>query len=55
MGILESINPAASELFSYESVEVIGNNISMLMPERRRWPVGRENDRGRGAAALRLP
>ncbi len=33
MGIVESINPAALALFGYESKEVIGNNISMLMPE----------------------
>src|SRR5690606_28547366 len=32
-GIVESINPAASALFGYEPREVIGNNISMLMPE----------------------
>lgn len=33
MGIVENINPAALELFGYEASEVIGNNISMLMPE----------------------
>lgn len=33
MGIVESINPAALQLFGYEASEVIGNNISMLMPE----------------------
>ncbi|MFZ4262252.1 PAS domain S-box protein [Sphingobacterium sp. HJSM2_6] len=32
-GIIESINPAASELFGYDPQEVIGNNIAMLMPE----------------------
>lgn len=32
-GIVESINPAALELFGYSADEVIGNNISMLMPE----------------------
>ncbi|MVZ64003.1 PAS domain-containing sensor histidine kinase [Sphingobacterium humi] len=32
-GIVESINPAALVLFGYEAKEVIGNNISMLMPE----------------------
>jgi len=32
-GIVESINPAASTLFGYSPQEVIGNNISMLMPE----------------------
>lgn len=32
-GIVESINPGALKLFGYNSGEVIGNNISMLMPE----------------------
>jgi len=32
-GIIESINPAASELFLYHSDEVSGKNISMLMPQ----------------------
>lgn len=32
-GIVESINPAASLLFGYEAEEVIGKNISYLMPE----------------------
>lgn len=32
-GIVESINPSALVLFGYRSEEVIGNNISMLMPE----------------------
>lgn len=32
-GIVETINPAALTLFGYEAHEVIGNNISMLMPE----------------------
>ena len=32
-GIIESVNPAALKLFGYEQRDVIGNNISMLMPE----------------------
>ncbi len=32
-GVVDSINPAASHLFGYEAHEVIGNNVSMLMPE----------------------
>lgn len=31
-GIVESINPSACHLFGYSPDEVIGNNISMLMP-----------------------
>jgi two-component system sensor kinase FixL len=32
-GLIESLNPAALKLFGYEAVEVIGRNISVLMPE----------------------
>ena len=32
-GLIESINTAASSLFGYSDHEVIGNNVSMLMPE----------------------
>lgn len=32
-GLVESINPAALKLFGFEDHEVIGRNISMLMPE----------------------
>lgn len=32
-GIVESINPGALKLFNYSNEEVIGRNISMLMPE----------------------
>jgi two-component system sensor kinase FixL len=31
-GTIESINPAACKLFMFEQEEVIGKNISMLMP-----------------------
>ena len=31
-GIVESINPAACALFGYSAEDVIGNNVSMLMP-----------------------
>jgi len=32
-GLVESLNPAAQKLFGYTLEEVVGNNISMLMPE----------------------
>src|SRR6056297_391452 len=32
-GLIESINPAALKLFGYNTEEVIGENIKMLMPE----------------------
>ncbi|WP_298154127.1 PAS domain-containing sensor histidine kinase [Flavobacterium sp.] len=35
-GTIESINPAACRLFAYAEYEVLGNNISMLMPSPER-------------------
>ncbi|WP_018342343.1 PAS domain-containing sensor histidine kinase [Cytophaga aurantiaca] len=32
-GIIETLNPAAAAIFEYEPTEVIGKNISILMPE----------------------
>lgn len=35
-GLVEVINPAAEDMFGYKSYEIVGKNISMLMPEPTR-------------------
>ena len=42
---IESINPAVEKIFGYSRAEIVGQNISMLMPfERRTSDIGRELD-----------
>lgn len=39
-GIMENVNPGAEQIFGYRADELLGNNVSMLMPE----PVHSEHD-----------
>jgi diguanylate cyclase (GGDEF)-like protein/PAS domain S-box-containing protein len=40
-GIIESVNPGAERIFGYERAEMIGRDVSMLMPEQTRIQPGK--------------
>jgi diguanylate cyclase (GGDEF)-like protein/PAS domain S-box-containing protein len=44
-GIIDSVNHAVEEMFGYSAVELLGKNVSMLMPEPYRTEHGRHLDR----------
>ncbi len=33
IGVIESVNPATEKIFGYSAAQLVGNNVSMLMPE----------------------
>lgn len=35
-GIIDAVNPATESMFGYDSAEMLGNNVSMLMPDSHR-------------------
>ncbi|HEY0091967.1 MAG TPA: PAS domain-containing sensor histidine kinase, partial [Flavobacterium sp.] len=54
VGIIETINPSACTLFGYSQDEVLGNNISMLMPspDRERHDHYLDNSKVTGQASI---